>query len=75
MQLTLYSERFEEFQKTLTNSNEVFANFKQEMDKVGYTLHSNSTLSMLLKDTTERLSGWFHLVFKVSQPIFVYKSL
>ncbi|XP_013915948.1 PREDICTED: beta-taxilin-like, partial [Thamnophis sirtalis] len=33
-QLTLYSERFEEFQKTLTKSNEVFANFKQEMDKM-----------------------------------------
>ncbi|XP_070589734.1 beta-taxilin isoform X1 [Erythrolamprus reginae] len=33
-QLTLYSERFEEFQNTLTKSNEVFANFKQEMDKM-----------------------------------------
>ncbi|KAM6459899.1 beta-taxilin [Liasis olivaceus] len=33
-QLTLYSDRFEEFQKTLTKSNEVFASFKQEMDKM-----------------------------------------
>ncbi|CAI5770204.1 beta-taxilin isoform X2 [Podarcis lilfordi] len=33
-QLALYSERFEEFQKTLTKSNEVFASFKQEMDKM-----------------------------------------
>uniref|UniRef100_A0A8D0HCI8 Taxilin beta n=1 Tax=Sphenodon punctatus TaxID=8508 RepID=A0A8D0HCI8_SPHPU len=33
-QLTLYSERFEDFQKTLTKSNEVFATFKQEMDKM-----------------------------------------
>ncbi|XP_053145594.1 beta-taxilin isoform X2 [Hemicordylus capensis] len=33
-QLTLYSERFEEFQKTLTKSNEVFASFKQEMEKM-----------------------------------------
>ncbi|KAF7254695.1 Beta-taxilin [Varanus komodoensis] len=32
--LSLYSERFEEFQKTLTKSNEVFSNFKQEMDKM-----------------------------------------
>ncbi|XP_031236346.1 beta-taxilin isoform X2 [Mastomys coucha] len=32
-QLTLYSGRFEEFQSTLTKSNEVFATFKQEMDK------------------------------------------
>ncbi|XP_051020181.1 beta-taxilin [Acomys russatus] len=33
-QLTLYSGRFEEFQNTLTKSNEVFATFKQEMDKM-----------------------------------------
>ncbi|XP_027545559.1 beta-taxilin isoform X2 [Neopelma chrysocephalum] len=33
-QITLYSERFEEFQKTLTKSNEVFATFKQEMEKM-----------------------------------------
>ncbi|XP_017200887.2 beta-taxilin isoform X1 [Oryctolagus cuniculus] len=33
-QLTLYSGRFEEFQSTLTKSNEVFASFKQEMDKM-----------------------------------------
>uniref|UniRef100_A0A8D1KRC8 Beta-taxilin n=1 Tax=Sus scrofa TaxID=9823 RepID=A0A8D1KRC8_PIG len=32
-ELTLYSGRFEEFQSTLTKSNEVFATFKQEMDK------------------------------------------
>lgn len=33
-QLSLYSEKFEEFQKTLTRSNEVFGTFKKEMDKV-----------------------------------------
>ncbi|NXA58421.1 TXLNB protein, partial [Mohoua ochrocephala] len=33
-QITLYSERFEEFQKTLAKSNEVFATFKQEMEKM-----------------------------------------
>ncbi|NXT01984.1 TXLNB protein, partial [Jacana jacana] len=33
-QITLYSERFEEFQKTLTKSNEVFATFKEEMEKM-----------------------------------------
>ncbi|KAJ7413843.1 Beta-taxilin [Willisornis vidua] len=33
-EITLYSERFEEFQKTLTKSNEVFATFKQEMEKM-----------------------------------------
>ena len=34
LQLTVYSGRFEEFQSTLTKSNEVFATFKQEMEKV-----------------------------------------
>ena len=39
-QLSLYSEKFEEFQKTLTKSNEVFGTFKKEMDKVGVCLHT-----------------------------------
>ena len=30
----MYAERFEEFQKTLNKSNEVFSTFKKEMDKV-----------------------------------------
>lgn len=34
-QLTLYSERFEEFQKTLAKSNEIYVRFKAEMDSVG----------------------------------------
>ena len=33
-QLSMYAERFEEFQKTLNKSNEVFSTFKKEMDKV-----------------------------------------
>nr|XP_033791386.1 beta-taxilin [Geotrypetes seraphini] len=33
-QITLYSERFEEFQNSLKKSNEVFTSFKQEMDKM-----------------------------------------
>ncbi len=33
-QLSLYSDKFEEFQKTLTKSNQVFGTFKKEMDKV-----------------------------------------
>ncbi|XP_037700535.1 beta-taxilin [Choloepus didactylus] len=44
-QLTLYSGRFEEFQKTLTKSNEVFATFKQEMDK------TTKKMKKLEKDT------------------------
>lgn len=33
-QLSLYTEKFEEFQSTLSKSNEVFTTFKQEMEKV-----------------------------------------
>uniref|UniRef100_A0A8C3VQA2 Taxilin beta n=1 Tax=Catagonus wagneri TaxID=51154 RepID=A0A8C3VQA2_9CETA len=44
-QLTLYSGRFEEFQSTLTKSNEVFATFKQEMDK------TSKKMKKLEKDT------------------------
>ncbi|XP_052025857.1 beta-taxilin [Apodemus sylvaticus] len=44
-QLTLYSGRFEEFQSTLTKSNEVFATFKQEMDK------TTKKMKRLEKDT------------------------
>lgn len=34
-QLALYTEKFEEFQNTLSKSSEVFTTFKQEMEKVG----------------------------------------
>ncbi|XP_006834681.1 PREDICTED: beta-taxilin [Chrysochloris asiatica] len=44
-QLALYSGRFEEFQSTLTKSNEVFATFKQEMDK------TTKKMKKLEKDT------------------------
>jgi chromosome segregation ATPase len=33
-QLSLYAEKFEQFQVTLTKSNEVFNTFKQEMERV-----------------------------------------
>ena len=31
----MYTEKFDEFQKTLNKSNDVFKTFKKEMDKVG----------------------------------------
>lgn len=34
LKLSLYTEKFEEFQTTLSKSNEVFTTFKQEMEKV-----------------------------------------
>lgn len=33
-QLSLYMDKFEEFQSTLAKSNEVFSTFRQEMEKV-----------------------------------------
>ena len=37
-QLSLYSDKFEEFQETLTKSNQAFASFKKEMDKASGTV-------------------------------------
>lgn len=34
LQLSLYMDKFEEFQSTLAKSNEVFTTFRQEMEKV-----------------------------------------
>lgn len=36
--LKQYTEKFEQFQDTLSKSNEIFATFKQEMEKVGQYL-------------------------------------
>lgn len=35
-QLSLYMDKFEEFQSTLAKSNEVFTTFRQEMEKVSH---------------------------------------
>lgn len=51
IQITLYSERFEEFQKTLTKSNEVFATFKQEMEKVSRSSCLNSVIDTFILDS------------------------
>lgn len=34
-QLTLYAQKFDEFQETLSKSNEIYVRFKKEMDNVG----------------------------------------
>ena len=34
LQVAMYQEKYDEFQQTLTKSNDVFQNFKNEMDKV-----------------------------------------
>ncbi len=44
-QLTLYMDKFEEFQTTLAKSNEVFTTFRQEMEKVSVQEVFNRSLS------------------------------
>lgn len=34
-QLTLYAQKFDEFQETLAKSNEIYGRFKKEMNNVG----------------------------------------
>ncbi|XP_062510577.1 alpha-taxilin-like isoform X2 [Corticium candelabrum] len=51
-QLSLYTEKFEEFQKTLTKSNDVFGTFKKEMDKM------TKTIKKLEKETNMWRARW-----------------
>lgn len=51
-QLALYTEKFEEFQNTLSKSNEVFTTFKQEMEKM------TKKIKKLEKETTMYRSRW-----------------
>ncbi|KAG2460490.1 TXLNA protein, partial [Polypterus senegalus] len=50
--LSLYTEKFEEFQSTLSKSNEVFTTFKQEMEKM------TKKIKKLEKETTMYRSRW-----------------
>lgn len=47
-QLSLYSEKFEEFQQTLTKSNQVFTTFKKDTDRVGVVMWAGSPVVTLL---------------------------
>ena len=51
-QLALYTKKFEEFQSTLTQSNDVFVTFKQDMDKM------NQTIQRLEKESAGWKSKW-----------------
>uniref|UniRef100_T2MGG6 Alpha-taxilin n=1 Tax=Hydra vulgaris TaxID=6087 RepID=T2MGG6_HYDVU len=51
-QLSLYTEKFEEFQSTLTKSNEVFATFKKDMDTM------TKTIRKLEKESNMWRSRW-----------------
>lgn len=51
-QVALYTEKYEEFQSTLTKSNEMFASFKQEMEKM------TKKIKKLEKETSLWKSRW-----------------
>ncbi|KAI5626630.1 gamma-taxilin [Silurus asotus] len=51
-QLTLYMDKFEEFQTTLAKSNEVFTSFRQEMEKM------TKKIKKLEKETTLWRTKW-----------------
>ncbi|CAL9702177.1 unnamed protein product [Knipowitschia caucasica] len=51
-QLSLYMDKFEEFQTTLAKSNEVFTTFRQEMEKM------TKKIKKLEKETTQWRSKW-----------------
>ncbi|KAK3747755.1 hypothetical protein QZH41_008786 [Actinostola sp. cb2023] len=51
-QLAMYTERFDDFQSTLNKSNEVFATFKTEMDKM------TKTIKKLEKENKTFKSRW-----------------
>lgn len=46
-QLTLYAQKFDEFQGTLAKSNQIYARFKTEMDNVGAAERSRPPTSLL----------------------------
>jgi len=52
-QLSLYTEKFEEFQTTLTKSNEVFATFKKDMDTMTKTIRKLEKESNMWKSRWE----------------------
>lgn len=52
-QLALYTEKFEEFQTTLTKSNEVFATFKKDMDTMTKTIRKLEKESNMWKGRWE----------------------
>lgn len=51
-QLSMYMDKFEEFQSTLAKSNEVFTTFRQEMEKM------TKKIKKLEKETTQWRTKW-----------------
>lgn len=53
-QLSLYAEKFEQFQDTLTKSNDVFTTFKQEMERMTKTIKKSEKENSALRKKCEQ---------------------
>lgn len=53
-QLAMYGDKFEQFQDTLTKSNEVFATFKKEMEKMSKTIKKLEKENAGLRDKGQK---------------------
>ena len=71
-QLSMYAERFEEFQKTLNKSNEVFSTFKKEMDKVCKRKKGDKLISLSFHKENYSHVVIFLLFLRYSFVSFVY---
>ena len=56
-QLSTYAEKFEQFQVTLTKSNDVFTTFKQEMQKMTKTIQKLERENASLRKKAEQAEG------------------
>eukprot|EP01111_Echinosteliopsis_oligospora_P007152 TRINITY_DN2181_c2_g1_i1.p1 TRINITY_DN2181_c2_g1~~TRINITY_DN2181_c2_g1_i1.p1 ORF type:complete len:337 (+),score=117.98 TRINITY_DN2181_c2_g1_i1:25-1035(+) len=59
-QLSLYAEKFEQFQDTLTKSNDVFTTFKQEMQRMTKTIKKleKENIALKKKNRTNRFNSY-----------------
>jgi len=53
-QLALYAQKFEQFQETLSKSNDVFNTFKQDMERMARTIKKNEKENTELKKKCEQ---------------------
>lgn len=60
-QLTLYMDKFEEFQTTLAKSNELFTSFREEMEKVPCVLLTAFYRAVVFTQTVMLLSKYGRL--------------
>ncbi|KAM9840344.1 uncharacterized protein ACBR49_015749 isoform 2-T2 [Aulostomus maculatus] len=81
-QLTLYSQKFDEFQVTLAKSNEIYAHFKKEMDNMSEKMkklekesnvwktrfeNCNKALTDMMEERTEKCKEYELFVLKIQK--------